>query len=118
MKKAITHPKLYYDFKILNNTIKLCYYGNQFTDTGKRLSQAVVINSNFFSEEELIQLNRTEYESLKIYIIRQEKVKQIYNKKMMFDKESIVKNSLLLMYDFKKEFKDWFKNQNILIEAL
>ena len=37
---------------------------------------------------------------------------------MMFDKESIVKNSLLLMYNFKKEFKDWFKNQNILIEAL
>ena len=118
MKKAITHPKLYYDFKISNSSIKLFYYGNQFTDIGKRLSQSIVIKSNFFSEKELIQLNRAEYESLKIYIIRQEKVKQTYNKKMMFDKESIVKNSLLLMYDFKKEFKDWFKNQNILIEAL
>jgi len=118
MNKEITHPKLYYDFQILDNKIKLFYYGNQFADTGKRLAQSLTIKSIFFSQKELTQLNKTEYEGLKIYIIRQEKVKKTYNKKMMFDKEDIVKNSLLLMYDFKTEFRTWFKDQNILSRAL
>jgi len=118
MKKVITHPKLYYDFKILNNKTKLFYYGNQFSNNGKRSSQFLTLKSNFFSQKELIKLNKSEYENLKIYIIRQEKVRQVYNKKRQFDKEDIVKNSLLIMYNFKLEFKAWFKVQNTQSEAL
>lgn len=115
MKKNITHPKLYYDFKISDNKIELFYYGSQFTENGDRLSQSSFIKANFFSKQDLIDLNKAEYRILQVYIIRQEKVEKTYSKKKMFDKQEILKKSLSLMYSFELQFNHWFQNQNVLL---
>ena len=113
--KAIKHPKLYFDYQVIDSQIELFYYSNKLDDSGNRLAQSILIDSNSFSNRELISLNKNEYNNLLIYIARQEKVMQIYFNKKLHAQYKIVKDSLLLMYDFKKEFENTFLDSDTYI---
>ena len=107
-KKDITHPKLYFDYKIINGGVKLLYYSNNLGSSGKRLVNLVILDSHSFSKENILELNKNEYKKLLIYISRQEKIMSNYFKKNLYEQYNIVKDSLSLMYDFKKEFDSFF----------
>ena len=63
----------------------------------------------------MMDLNKKEYNNLIFYIKRQEKVMNSYYNRGLFSKYNIIKESLSLMYNFKKEFDDLFINSNIKI---
>ena len=107
-KKDITHPKLYFDYKIINGGVELLYYSNNLGSSGKRLVNLVILDSHSFSKENILELNKNEYKKLLIYISRQEKIMSNYFKKNLYEQYNIVKDSLSLMYNFKKEFDSFF----------
>ena len=47
--KAIKHPKLYFDYQVIDSQIELFYYSNKLDDSGNRLAQSILIDSNSFS---------------------------------------------------------------------
>jgi len=111
MKKTpIFHPKLYFKYEIENNQTKLFYYSNQFDDLGQRLIEYDLLELDFFSKQEMYQMNEKQYHHLNIYIERQERVMNTYLQKGFKDQFHIVKTSINLMYDFKKEFDNWFSS--------
>ena len=63
----------------------------------------------------MMDLNKIEYNNLIIYITRQEKVMNSYYNKNLLVQYEIIKQSLFLMYNFKKEFDDLFINFNVKI---
>ena len=103
-KKDINHPKLYFDYKIINNGVELLYYSNNLDSSGRRLVNTITLDSYSFSKEKILELNKNEYKNLLIYISRQEKIMNHYFKKKLYEQYNIVKESLSLMYNFKKEF--------------
>ena len=111
--KLISHPRLYFDFQYYQDIVKLSYLSNQLDNNGKRIKKVVHKNVSSFSNQDLILLNQEEYKNLLIYIMRQEKVLNIYEQKNKQEKYSIVKSSLSLMYELKIEFDTWFNNDNI-----
>jgi len=109
MKKLnIFHPKLYFKYELHNNNVKLFYQSNKFNDLGERLIEETILDRQTFSNSKMNAMNKKEYHSLLIYIKRQEKVMSTYFKKGFNDQYLIVKNSIKLMYSFKKEFDNWF----------
>ena len=115
IKKQIKHPKLYFDYKIIESQVQLYYYSNLLDSNGKRLSKFDILKVSFFSDKEMMDLNKKEYNNLTLYIKRQEKVMNSYYNRGLFSKYKIIKESLSLMYNFKKEFDDLFINSNIKI---
>ena len=109
-KKPIFHPKLYFKYELQNNEVTLFYYSNKFDDSGNRLIQTDVLKSDFFSEKEIYKLNKKQYHNLNIYIERQERIIKTYLKKGFTDQCEIVRVSVNLMYQYKKEFDNWFSN--------
>ena len=67
-KKDITHPKLYFDYKIINNGVELLYYSNNLDSSGRRLVNTITLDSYSFSKEKILELNKNEYKKLLIYI--------------------------------------------------
>jgi len=114
-KKILQHPKLYFDYKIQAHQVELFYYSNKLDSKGMRLSNTEILNTSSFSKKEFLELNNKEYQNLLIYIKRQEKVLDTYFKKKLFNQYDIIKESLSLMYDFRKEFDEFFINFNIKI---
>ena len=105
-KKAIKHPKLYFDFKNTSQGLKLFYYSNKLDNYGKRLAEIDLDNKiSSFSANDLNQLNKSEYKNLLTYIKRQERIMQIYLNKGFSDQYQSVKSSLDLMYLFKNDFE-------------
>ena len=115
IKKQIKHPKLYFDYKIIESQVQLHYYSNLLDSNGKRLSKFDILKASFFSDKEMMDLNKKEYNNLILYIKLQEKVMNSYYNRGLFSKYKIIKESLSLMYNFKKEFDDLFINSNIKI---
>ena len=109
------HPKLYFNYEIQDSQVKLFYYCNQLNAKGDRISKTEFLDSISFSDKELIKLNKEEYQNLLIYINRQEKVLNNYLRKDSKEQYNIVKESLSLMYDFKKIFNELFINFGIRI---
>ena len=114
-KKQIKHPKLYFDYKIIESQVQLYYYSNLLDSNGKRLSKFDILKVSFFSDTEMMELNKKEYNNLMLYIKRQEKVMNSYYNRGLLSKYKIIKESLSLMYNFKKEFDDLFINSNVKI---
>ena len=56
-----------------------------------------------------------QYYNLMLYIKRQEKVMDSYYNRGLLSKYQIIKESLSLMYNFKKEFDDLFIHSNTKI---
>ena len=112
-KKDITHPKLYCDFKTTNKGIELFYYSNKLDHIGNRLIESLIdTQAASFSIRDLHQLNKTEYNKLLSYILRQERVMKIYLNKGFKNQYQIVKDSLILMYKFKNDFESLVKNES------
>ena len=111
--KLMTHPRLYFDFQYHQDIVKLSYLSNQLDQNGKRIKKVLHKNVSSFSNHDLILLNQEEYKNLLIYIMRQEKVLNIYERKDQKEKYNIVKSSLSLMYELKIEFDVWFKSNSI-----
>ena len=112
-KKDITHPKLYCDFKIKPHGLELFYYSNKLDQKGNRIMDSFVdSNINSFSDSDLNQLNKKEYNKLLSYILRQERVMQIYLNKGFNNQHKIVKESLVLMYNFKNDFESAVKHES------
>ena len=64
---------------------------------------------SFDKKQYLYDKNTKELQILKNYIKTQKKVLQKHQKARNYDACSIVKNSLELIFDFKKDFDTWFK---------
>ena len=79
---------------------------------GKRVKKIEQKNVSSFTTQDLVILNQEEYKNLLIYIMRQEKVLNIYKRKKQQEKYNIVASSLSLMYELKVEFDIWFKSNN------
>ena len=115
-KKFLKHPKLYFNYKIKSSQkVELFYYSNQLDSKGNRLLKIETLNATSFSKKEFIALNKKEYNNLLIYIDRQEKVFNNYFKKNLKVQHQVIKESLSLMYDFKKKFDEFFISFNVKI---
>lgn len=113
MKKLnIFHPKLYFKYELHNNNIKLFYQSNKLNHLGERLVEESLLDVKYFSKSQINTMNKGQYHNLLIYIKRQEKVMDTYLKKGFNDQYLTVKNSIKLMYLFKKEFDNWFLDYN------
>ena len=111
--KSISHPKLYFDFQYHQDTVKLSYLSNQLDMNGKRVKKIEQKNVSSFSTQDLVILNQEEYKNLLLYIMRQEKVLNIYKLKKRQEKFNIIESSLSLMHELKIEFDIWFKSNNV-----
>jgi hypothetical protein len=112
-KKDINHPKLYCDFKTTNKGIELFYYSNKLDHIGNRLIESLIDTQvTSFSIQDLDKLNKAEYNKLLSYILRQERVMQIYLKKDFKNQYQIIKDSSILMYKFKNDFESLVKNES------
>lgn len=112
-KKEIEHPKLYYDYLESKNKIKLLFYSNQIDDNGKRILENKEIEKSKLPSNNILQhLNKIEYDKLLRYILRQEKVMDVYHNKGFFEQYNIVKESLKLMYEFKNHFETIYSNES------
>lgn len=105
--KDTKHPKLY--LKILNysiNDIKVQYVDNEFSLDGKRKIKEQTINNDFSIDESKIlnKLNQLELNKLNKYIKVQNKILEYHKRKQNFDSYSVVKDSVKLMLQFKKEY--------------
>ena len=105
-KKEIEHPKLYFNYILKNNEIELSYYSNKIDNSGKRIAQKENLSTDKLRTKNLLKhLNEIEYKKLLLYILRQEKVLESYQRKGFKEHYSIVKESLNVMYEFKNQFK-------------
>ena len=105
--KDTKHPKLY--LKILNysiSNIKVEYVDNEFSFDGKRKIKEQTINNDFSIDESknLNKLNELELNKLNKYIKVQNKILEYHKRKQNFDSYSVVKDSVKLMLQFKKEY--------------
>ena len=105
--KGTQHPKLY--LKILNyslSDIKVQYVDNEFSIDGKRKKKEEIINNDFSIDESKIlnKLNESELDKLNKYVKVQNKILDYHKKKQNFDSYSVVRNSIKLMLEFKKEY--------------
>ena len=111
MKKSnIFHPKLYFKYEINNDKVELFYYSNKLNNMCNRLVESIFLKTKSFSNIQIKKMNKEEYQNLLIYIKRQEKVMEAYLKKGFSDQHLIVKDSIQLMYSFKKQFENWFSD--------
>tara|TARA_Y100001936_G_C16032837_1_gene646672 strand:- start:1241 stop:1585 length:345 start_codon:yes stop_codon:yes gene_type:complete len=112
-KKEIEHPKLYFDYLDSNNKVKLLFYSNKIDNNGNRISENKEIEKSKLPSDDILQyLNKIEYDKLLRYILRQEKVMDVYHSKGFTEQYNIVKESLKLMYEFKNHFETIYSNES------
>jgi len=107
-KKNYRHPRYYTRIVNENNKfIELEYIDNAFLDNGERIKKNIKINK----KDKILKilsllndLNKKEYNNLLRYIELQKKVLQYHKKNKQLDSVNIVKESILIMKDFKKYF--------------
>ena len=76
-------------------------------ETTKKYSDSYYDSSDN-NMRKVYSLNVIEFKSLKNFIKKQEKVVEIYLKKKKKDQHRIISSSLVLLYEFKRKFDDWF----------
>lgn len=104
-KKRPTHPKLYISEELVDSETKLCkYLTNRFVEK-KRMVIEQILSIN---EDSIFEKNKIEYDKLNKFIKIQKIVLNKHIKSRNYDAEKIVKSSVMLMQDFKKEFDVWF----------
>jgi len=111
-KKIPTHAKLFIDVSFSENLIKHFYKQNTFDNKGQRVVVEETINLTFESFDKtqyLYEKNKQELQILNNYIKTQKRVLEKHQKARNYDACNIVKNSLDVIFDFKKDFNIWFK---------
>ena len=117
MKKRIPiHAKLYIDVISNNNVIQYLYKQNQFDISGNRIVQRKTISDDFDCSQKhkyLVKKNINEMQILNNYIKTQKMALDKHQKAGNYDACNIIKNSLDMVCEFKKDFDDWFKENRI-----
>ena len=111
-KKKPRHPRLYIEEININSSSKLFkYLSNSFDNSGRVLKEEVEkIDEN---DGSIIKKNLLEYRKLENFIKIQKNVLKKHQKAGNYDASNILKSSVMLMEDFKKEFDSWFKINKI-----
>ncbi|MAX30299.1 MAG: hypothetical protein CMG14_05355 [Candidatus Marinimicrobia bacterium] len=110
-KKSPKHPRLYLSEKFVDSSDKKTfkYLSNDFIDN-QRLEKEEVVDKNDYS---IFDKNCQEYDKLNKFIKIQKIVLKKHKKDRNYDAENIVKSSINLMENFKKDFDSWFKKNKI-----
>ncbi len=110
-KKSPKHPRLYLSEKFVDSSNKKIfkYLSNDFIDN-QRLEKEEVVDKNDYS---IFDKNCQEYDKLNKFIKIQKIVLKKHKKDRNYDAENIVKSSINLMENFKKDFDSWFKKNKI-----
>lgn len=113
MRKAeMYHPKLYLSAERNDcGKIKVVYVSNRFSSSGELKEETIILDDidvNVHIENLLIDLNKTEYKKLDIFITRQEKVVSRYKAKGKGEQFKMVLDSLDLLFEFRFKFNNWF----------
>ena len=110
-KKSPKHPRLYLSEKFVDSSNKKIfkYLSNNFIDN-QRLEKEEVVDKNDYS---IFDKNCEEYDKLNKFIKIQKIVLKKHKKDRNYDAENIVNSSIMLMEDFKKNFDDWFRKNQI-----
>ncbi|MBT5956716.1 MAG: hypothetical protein HOG97_08155 [Candidatus Marinimicrobia bacterium] len=120
MKKVdMQHPKFYLSAEINDSgRIEASYVSNRFGPSGKLKEEIIVlddIDANTSIETILINLNKAEFKNLEIFIIRQEKVVQTYERNGKTEQLRIVSDSLNLLIEFRSTFENWFNEMECTV---
>ena len=109
-KKEQIHPKLYLGINKADNILSFAYKQNTFNIDGSRKIEfeEILINNNI-DESVLKVKNRKELEILKRYIKKQKRVLEKYEKVGNYTASKVMKNSILLLKKFEKDFVCWFE---------
>ena len=110
-KKSPKHPRLYLSEKFVDSSDKKTfkYLSNDFIDN-QRLEKEEVVDKNDYS---IFDKNCQEYDKLNKFIKIKKIVLKKHKKDRNYDAENIVKSSINLMENFKKDFDSWFKKNKI-----
>ena len=113
MRKAeIHHPKLYLSAERNDcGKIEAAYVSNRFGSSGELKQETIILddtNVNAPTENILIDLNKTEFKKLDIFISRQEKVVCTYRAKGKGEQFRMVSDSLDLLFELRFKFENWF----------
>ena len=111
-KKKPIHAKLFVNAFLNDGFIEHFYKQNTFDNKGGRIILKEVVSYDFemfYKKQYLYNKNTKELQILKNYIKTQKKVLQKHQKARNYDAYNIVKNSLELIFDFKKDFDTWFE---------
>jgi len=111
-KDKIHHPKLYLSAE-RNDCGKdeLVYVSNRFGPLGELKEEKIILDDidvNTPIGNILIDLNKTEFKKLDIFISRQEKVVSTYRDKGKGEQFRIVSDSLDLLFELRFKFENWF----------
>ena len=110
-EKEQTHPKLYLGIIKTNNSLSFSYQQNTFNKDGSRKIEFEEILHNNNSDESVLKAkNRKELEILKRYIKKQKRVLEKYEKVRNYTASEVMKNSILLLKEFEKDFVCWFED--------
>ena len=108
--KAIKHPKYYKKIVDINNNYVIVeYIDNEFNDNQKRVSKRkkIHIDKTLTNISEFLnKLNVKELEKLNRFITIQNKAMNYHIKKENHDSYKIIKDSIALMNNFKKKYKN------------
>ena len=113
MRKAeMHHPKFYLSAE-RNDCGKLeaAYVSNRFGPSGELKEEIMILDDidvNAPIENILIDLNKTEFKKLDIFISRQEKVLSTYRAKGKGEQFRILSDSLDILFELRFKFQNWF----------
>ena len=113
MRKAeMHHPKFYLSAERNDcGKIEVVYVSNRFGPSGELKEETIILDDidvNAPIENILIDLNKTEFKKLDIFISRQEKVVSTYRAKAKGEQFRMVSDSLDLLFELRFKFENWF----------
>ena len=110
-RKNPQHPRLYLGSKISFTSNKKIYkyLSNEFNEQKRVEKEEHCLDCSL----SIIDKNRLEYDKLKKFIKIQKIVLKKHKKDGNYDAENVVKSSIILMEDFRNEFNDWFRKNQV-----
>ena len=107
------HPKLYINLHRLKSNLFLSYQQNKFNNKGIRIIEYEKLPKNSeVGNFLLISKNIEQFEELKKYIIIQKRVLETYENVGNYHAGITIKNSIILLENFKDDFISWFNINN------
>jgi len=112
IRKQPVHPKLYIKEELVESSSKMYkYLSNEFIDSERVIKKELDFECK--NNDSIYKKNKIEYKKLENFIKIQKKVLNKYQKARNYDAENIVKASIVLMENFKKQFDNWFKKNKV-----
>ncbi len=104
-------PKFYTEMFEENGQMHLKYISNRYDENGNLSLQDEVLplEKSMDKDSYLASLNEVQFQKLKVFIKRQEKVVETYKRQQKTEQYNIVNESLQQFYDLKEKFNLWFE---------